>query len=232
MKKEVIFLIIMLISRTLAFADDSDNINIYQNSLQEITFDYSDSTYALNSSIKNEASSNRIKIQLKDATVDTLNDTLNSFNLETQKYLNIVIQNTNKIEQDKVYLLFNNPIHIPGISKTISLLCRIYSSDESFVFADVKISAIITDYQGIEYYIPIGSLSSELFHEYTGAIPTFIRQVGYNNSNTIGITLKGFVFHVYPESETIIDISLMNIVSVTDVFTLNYNDPDYIQRGW
>jgi len=230
-KTKMLFLII-LISVAPAFTEDTlpDDIIIFSYShLREITFDYSENGSPPYSAAANKTSSNIVTIGLKNAPADTLR----SFNLEPGEYLNITIHNNNSIEQDKVYLMFDTPIHIPGICKTISSLFCVYASNnEDFVFAEINISAIITDCLGIEYQIPIDRLQGELFYEYTVAIPTTITQRSIFISDNIGITLKGFVFSVYPVGETLIEIGLMNITAVTDVFAIEYYDTDEIRRGW
>lgn len=224
--------VIILFFNTSVFSQDTDydEIGLYFDSfLEEIRIDYRDNGTPPFSKALSLTPSNNISIEM----IQIPEESGENYDFMEDKYLNLKISSYSVIEQDKVQLMFDNPVKIPGVCKTISVLCTIYSeNNNSFIFSDVNIYFVISDCLGIDYYIPLGYLSGELFYEYTTSIPEFIRQRSFDITENMGITLKGFIFYIYPKGENIIDIGITEIKAVTDNYYLEFYSPDEIPKGW
>jgi hypothetical protein len=232
MKKLLFITFLILFSVFFIYSEDSgpDDIGLYFDSfMDEFYLDFTQNGNPPYSYVLNTNTSNKFALEIRpfsDEYTGIYSD------LNNKDYINLKISSSTEIESDTVYLLFDEPLKIPGVCKTVSFFCKSHTGTDEILFADIITGIVIEDCIGIEYQIPAGYIQKESFHKYTVYIPVFIRQRSFHITDNIGITLCGFVFTVYPEEERVINIDVMEITAVSDTYDLDFYAPDEIPRGW
>ena len=125
------------------------------------------------------------------------------------------------------------PIHIEGITKTVSVWAVGRNYNHSLIL-------LVEDFFGRVFELNMGTLNFQGWKQLTVAIPpqpefgiNGIVQRNYNYNNDMGIRIRGFRVEFDPwQAYGSYYLYLDDLRAVTDLFSESHRDPDDMMDGW